>query len=962
MRHGNRTLAGVIVAATLAGTAAVDAARTRPSGTPPFVASPRNGLSPEKDRRVRATLASLPLRFEANRGQVDSTVKFVHRAPGYTLFLTPDETVLSLRGADRPTVLRTRLVGGAPAAAVTGEGEQGGRTNFLRGSDPSGWTTGIASYAKVRCAGVYPGIDLVYHGTEGVLEYDFVLAPGADPGRIALDIRGVDSMAIDGAGDLVLATPAGEVRQHAPRVYQEVAGVRRAVAGRYALRDGGAVGFEVGPYEADRPLVIDPTLVYATYLGGNSRDIPYGIALGADGSVYVTGDTYSTDFPAVSPIQGTFQGSGEGDQFGSFYGAGDAFVTKLDPSGASVVYSTYLGGTGNDVGFGIAVDASGSAYITGRSHSVNFPVTPGAFQAGWDYSYYNRYEAFVCKLAPDGASLVYSTLISGGSYVEGHGIAVDGSGNAFVTGGAWSGFFPTTPGAIQTTHGGASDAFVVKLNPSGSALVYSTFLGGSNNGDGGNAIAVDSSGSAVVVGQTNSTGFPTANALQPALAGSADVFVARLNPEGTALVYSTFLGGDSEDIGRGVALDAAGNVYLAGESNSTNYPTTPGAFRETKEIYNNSFVTKINAAGSALVYSTFIESGSASGIAVDGAGNAFVTGYASADSGFPLVNPLFDTPEGTWNGFVAKLNAPGSALLYSTFVGYGWADDAYSGQGCRCIAVDAAGLAVAAGPTGSALPGTAGAYQASPPPGVNGIVLKILPLSAPAAPTGLLASPVSGSRIDLSWTDNSPEEEAYEVERSVDGGAFAPLAAEGADAEAYASLGLEPLRTYAHRVRATNAAGASAWTEAEATTLATLDFEVLKGKAADSATEQRDGFLAKGTLAFNGNSADGAFDPMEDAVALEFGDEDGPVTLAIPAGDPGWKAKNGKFTWKSAKGALPKAKLVIDTAKGTISLSVKGFDYDGAPSGTLQVLLRCGDDAGRHAAAWTEKRPGLLVR
>ena len=968
MKRGHGILAGLAAAvAAFAGASAVDTERTGSTGTPPGAgALPR--LSPETDRRVRATLASLPLRFEANRGQVAEPVRFVHRAPGYTLFLTPDEAVLNLQGADRPAVLRTRLVGGAPAAAVTGEGEQRGRTNYLRGSDPAGWTTGVASYGKVRCSGVYPGIDLVYHGTEGILEYDFVLAPGADPGRIALDIQGADSMDIDGAGDLVLATPAGEVRQHAPRVYQEVAGVRRAVEGRYSVRDGGAVGFEVGPYDADRPLVIDPTLVYATYLGGNSSEYPKAIAMDAAGSVYLTGYTYSTDFPTVSPFQGSNNGTLN-------VGYGDAFVTKLDPAGTSVVYSTYLGGVGDDVGFGIAVDASGSAYVTGTTYGYyvwDFPVTGGAFQTVVSKNAPYSHMAFVTKLAPDGATLSYSTFLGGDYDDYGYDIAVDGSGNAYITGKTWSVNFPTTPGAMQGTHEGAQDAFVTKLNPSGTGLVYSTFLGGDNNYDAGYAIAVDASGSAVVAGQTNSTNFPTANALQPAIAPNDnpytpyDGFVARLNAAGSALLYSTFLGGNSADIIYDLALDASGNAYLAGETFSTNYPTTSGAYEETNlwPGGRNSFVTKINAGGSALAYSTYTGfHGPATGIAVDGSGNAFVAAY-DGEPQLLSANPILGAQEPGYSGVLMKLNAAGSAPVYSTLVGSVVRSD--SGKPDICVAVDATGVAVVAEYTAStAQVGTPGAFQASAAVPYDCFVLKIHPLTAPVAPTGLAAAAATASQVDLTWTDASGEETAYEVERSIEGGAFAPLATLGADAASYSDTGRDPLRTHAYRVRATNSAGASAFVvSGDATTPGTMNLVAVKGKLLDAEGEASDSFKAYGTLALNGLAEDQAFDPAADGLEVDFGNPADPFVVVVPPGGEGWKAKNGKYTWKSAKGESPRVKLVLDLAKGKFSVSAKAFDLPGAPGGQVRVSFRCGNDAGMDDSAWTPspKTPGLLVR
>jgi hypothetical protein len=461
------------------------------------------------------------------------------------------------------------------------------------------------------------------------------------------------------------------------------------------------VGFAVATYDTSLPLVIDPVLCYSTYLGGNSADEGRSIAVDSSGSAYVTGYTFSTDFPTTT---GTFQTT-------TFGGSTDAFVTKLNPTGSALVYSTYLGGGYYDFGHGIAVDASGNAYVTGDTSSTDFPTTAGAFQTTLG----GIRNGFVTKLNPSGSAQVYSTYL-GGSYSDaGLGIAADRSGNACVTGLTFSTDFPTTAGAFQPTFGGGGsiDAFVTKLNPTGSAQVYSTYLGGSG-GDEGLGIAVDASNNAYVTGFTQSTNFPTTSgAFQPTFGGYNDAFVTKLNATGSApLVYSTYLGGSDFERGFGIAVDTLGNAYVTGVA-GTNFPTTSGAFQTTfGGIIVDAFATKINPTGSApLVYSTYLggsQFDQANGIAVDASDNAYVTGVTTSTD-FPTTSGAFQTTFGGYSdAFVTKLNPTGSApLVYSTYLG-GDADD--SGNG---IAVDPSGSAYITGTTSSIdFPTTTGAFQA----------------------------------------------------------------------------------------------------------------------------------------------------------------------------------------------------------------------------------------------------------
>jgi hypothetical protein len=514
---------------------------------------------------------------------------------------------------------------------------------------------------------------------------------------IRLDVEGANHLGLDGEGNLVVSTAGGDVIEHAPVLYQEGAGGREPVAGRFVLEGGGQVGFAVGAYDAGRALVIDPVLSYSTYLGGSGADIGKGIAVDAAGNAYVTGNTTSTNFPTTT---GAFQTT--------LMGSENAFVTKVNASGTGLVYSTYLGGCCSDSGNGIAVDAAGNAYITGFTTSTNFPTTAGAFQTALKSSQ----NAFVTKVNASGAALVYSTYLGGGPDI-GNGIAVDAAGNAYLTGFTASTNFPTTAGAFQTTYGGNGKAngFVTKLNADGTGLLYSSYLGGSG-GDSGSGIAVDAAGNAYLTGATSSTNFPiTFGAFQTTLKGSTEnAFVTKVSASGTALVYSTYLGGSDTDFGTSIAVDAAGNAYLTGGAESGNFPTTTGAFQTALKSSQNAFVTKVNASGTALIYSTYLGGSGGDGgfgIAVDAAGNAYLTGGTSSTN-FPTTPGAFQTTlkGSVGNAFVTKVNASGTALAYSTYLGGG------VGDGGRGIALDAAGNAYLTGLTESGnFPTTPGAFQ-----------------------------------------------------------------------------------------------------------------------------------------------------------------------------------------------------------------------------------------------------------
>ncbi len=696
---------------------ALAAATVAPTETPALV---------DEDKVVQP-YSQLPIQFEPNYGQTDAQVKFLARTSGYTLFLTATEAVMvstknsesriqnlvsphamqQLGGlpvvseeSEAPTVVRMQLVGANGHAQITGADLLPGIANYYIGNDPGQWHANIPTFSKVQYRGVYPGIDLVFYSNQGQLEYDFVVSAGADPKAITLNFAGAEELDINPRGDLVVHTAAGDLVQANPVTYQEEGNLRRPVASGYEV-EGTRVNFELGAYDASRPLVIDPVVLnYSTFLGDVGDELGFAVAVDQAQNTYVTGlvadFTFPTTFGAWDTIYNNF----------------DAFVTKFTADGSGLVYSTYLGGSGLDQGLGIAVDGSGNAYVTGSTDgSVDFPTTTGAYDTSWN----GAQNAFVTKLAANGASLLYSTYL-GGSGIGGTGpdygnaIALDRDRNAYVTGIAYSTDFPTKPGSYDTTHnGGLFDGFVSKIDPTAlgtASLVYSTYLGGSGS-DQAFDIAVDRNSNAYVTGFTNSTDFPTTPGAFQTTGNSGDAFVTKLNAAGSGLEYSTYLGPAAN--GSGIAVNRNGNAYVTGIAESANFPTTSGAFDTVLSGPSDAFMTKLKPDGSDLVYSTFLGGSGEEygrGIGIDRNGNALVTGSTSSFD--------FPTPGGFQTGFgggvtdafVTKLNAGGTGLVYSTYLG-GFADDIGYG-----MAVDRPGAAYVTGSTASSdFPTTPGAFD-----------------------------------------------------------------------------------------------------------------------------------------------------------------------------------------------------------------------------------------------------------
>ena len=576
---------------------------------------------------------NLPMRFEPNQGQTDPRVKFLARGAGYGVFLTPQQAVLTLGGRTKSAVVRMQLADANPSAVVSGNAQLPGKSNYFIGNNPSKWHRDIPQFARVRYEGVYPGVDLVYYGNQGQLEYDFEVAPGADPKTIAFQFQGPQRPHLDSNGDLVLATDGGQVRLKAPRIYQSVGGQvdsdgQQPVAGHFVVRHDGKVGFEVAAYDRTRVLVIDPVLTYSTYLGGSGDEScsvitgvatpPSGcpaVAIDASSNIYLAGSTTSANFPltpqpTTDPPPAAFQTA--------LATAPDVFVTKLNSAGTAIVFSTYLGGDGADITAGVAVDSAFNVVVAGSTASSNFPASSSAFQgtpAGVGV------HAFVSVLNATGSALPYSTYLSGNGVEAARGLAVDFKNKIYVIGTTTSTnqpdathSFPATLGAIQVASLGTSQFFVSKLDPTligFPSLAYSTYFGGGSPLNGstlGGGIAVDANANVYITGGTNfqhtgsaTTDFPIINAYQGCLdtpppatttttpncntaLTATDAFVAKLNPaaaSGSQLLYSSYLGGTGDDVGYGVAVDSGLSAYVTGSTTSTDFilPTGTTAFQ-----------------------------------------------------------------------------------------------------------------------------------------------------------------------------------------------------------------------------------------------------------------------------------------------------------------------------------------------------------------------------------------------
>ena len=844
--------------------------------------------------RAEPKLLGVPLSFEPNQGQADAAVQFLSRGSGYAIFLDPGEVVLHLE-RQRPAspsatgqspeassvdTVRLSLIGADTVARAAGLAPQPGVVSYFIGNDPKKWRSGVPTYGKVNYTQVYPGVDLVFYGNQRQLEYDFVVAPGADPSRIAWQVDGARAT-VDVEGNLTLNALNGAATFKKPVLYQMDGDKKTSVEGSFALA-GNQIRFRLGSYNHSKALIIDPVLSYATYLAGADVDnignttgpgilaagASQGLALDNAGSAYVTGYTKSIDFPTKNG----YQSASPAKQGGSSYPS--VFVTKFSPDGSSLVYSTYLGGNGTEYGYAIAVDSSGNAYVTGYTNSVNFPITSGAYQTvcapipnntGESTASSNcnssDYSAFVTKLNAAGTGLVYSTFLGGyGNWSYATAIAVDGAGQAYVAGNeddicASAGYsfrscFPTTGGAVidgdKTGGGSPQYAFVAAFDSSGAQLLYSTLFGDLNfNGGGGTyatGITVDQNGYFYVTGETQAGNLPTtAGVVQSTAAplGSTGTyvqawrgFVAKFKPVtpagGSSLAWATYLGGktgNTSDYLSGITVDSAGNVYVAGYTNSTDFPVTSGTYGTVCGPGGGTcaaaHVTKLNPSGSSILWSTYVGGSKSDGsdalyftgpIQLDGNGNVYIMGQAGP--GFPLVNPVEAAVSGgSMELVVAELDPTGAHLLFSTRIGSGGLQT----SGPAGLAVDSAGDIYLAGNTiGPGLITTPGAFQTTASNSgccYHGFVAKI----APAGPTVTLAP-------------------AGQVEPFAAESIMSVYGADLATGTAVASTGPVPTSLDGNTLTVTDSAGVARQAPLFYVSPSQINFEIPAGTAAGTAT------------------------------------------------------------------------------------------------------------------------------
>lgn len=701
------------------------------AGLPPFLAS--------NTARTAQISDKLPLRFERSTQREQG--QYVAHGPGFLLTVSSVGSRLEWTNpADKKKAeVRTRLSGANPDTHLESLSRLPGMTNYFVGGQ-AGWRTNVEAWEGVRCPNVYPGIDLVFHGNSNTLEYDFVIKAHANPDLIRMELTGQRRLAIDKNGDLVVSTSAGELRWKHPDLYQEIDGKRRRVEGRFVLAGRGTVRFQSGEYDRNRELVIDPTLAYSTYLGGSGNDVASAVAVDSSGNVYICGVSSSTDLPVRSAVQPT-----HGPQ--SANNLGDGFVAKFSPSGA-LQYLTYLGGSGDDVATAITVDSTGNAYIVGYTTSTDFPIagaTPYQSSFGGDAgdpNWYHTGDGFITKLNPSGNQLVYSTYLGGAQDDAARAIVLDSAGDAYVAGATASLNFPTIHGEYQSIFKGAGgepdepccggpfinpgDAFVVELDPTGSKLLLSTLVGGTND-DAATSIALDSQKNIYIAGYTMSANFPTTQGAFQGTWGGADQqtpyfvtgdgFITKLNATATALQYSTFFGGSGDECISSIAVDSTGALYFTGYSSTSNLPTTSGAPQPTYGGYGllpfdveyrfgDAIVGKLNPTGTGLVYLTYLggEANDAGlAIAIDNLGNAYVAGFTDSQK-FPVTSGAYQSvwagdggpipPYLTFgDGFLAMLNPSGTSLVYSTYFGGGRDDELFG------LALDGAGNAYVVGNT-----------------------------------------------------------------------------------------------------------------------------------------------------------------------------------------------------------------------------------------------------------------------
>ncbi len=641
-----------------------------------------------------------PLIFTANYGQWDQKVSFRCDAGGAVIWFTRDGVYyhfnrrLSAENASHNRLphlqdntfsdqvlferllIKAEFVDAKMNPELTGRQLSGHITNFIKGSNPEDWQTNVPGFRSITYENIYSGINLTYYVNNGQLEYDFVVSPGAEPERIKINYNGVKGLSLDQSGQLLIETAWGIIVEQKPVFYQLENGRRKAVEGNYRLIDNTTFGFSPEPaYDKSLPLVIDPVYVFSTYLGGSIEDWGFDITVDKDSNIYVTGMTYSADFPLEAPLIDTLTGTS------------DIFVTKLKTSGDSLFFSTYLGGNGSDFGLAMTVDEDSYCYITGTTYSTDFP-TVNALQENPG----GNGDLFIIKLNPAGDTLLYSTYLGGNGFDGGEDIIIDGDRNIYVTGGTDSDNFPLA--LPLYTNKLQRDAFVSKISSNGSTLLYSTYLGG-DKGDFGKAVGLDGEGNILILGTTNSDNFPSHRAIQDERGGLYDAFLTRISNSGTSLIYSTYLGGLDDDWAIDMKVDADGYAYLTGYTFSYDFPKK-NAFQNAKAALADAFVTKIDSSGVTLIFSTFLggnQNDYSQGIAFDTAGRVYVTG-STESTNFPLKREI-QNYQAASDAFITKFNVTASLLFFSSYLG------GNAGDAANCLEVDLNGHIYLAGSTSS---------------------------------------------------------------------------------------------------------------------------------------------------------------------------------------------------------------------------------------------------------------------
>jgi len=1012
----------------------------------PRSAGGAGGRDPGPESRPAAVPGiGLPLHFEANRGQFDARARFLARSRGFRTFLADDEAVFVLpvpaprerdafpRQGPRwsgEDCVRMRPAGATASARAEGRSRLPGISNYFLGPDPEKWVTRAPHFGEVLQRGIRPGVDLRWRGAPGGrLEYDLLVAPGADAGDIALRFEGQESIAVDAEGSLVLRTRHGLLRHGRPVAWQESAGRRRPVRAEWEIRPGGAAGFDLGPRDPALGLVIDPVVTFSTFHGGESNEGVGATVLGSDGSLFVAGITYSAEFPVANP------------NAGGPLGSPDAFVSRLAPSGASLIYSTYYGGAFVDFAWGVSVNSIGQATLVGDTDG-GIPVV-NALQP----SLGGGVDAFCARFAADGSSILNSTYIGGNGFDTLYCVALDSAGSLWVAGTTGSTNLPLAL-AVQGVNWGGYDVYLAKLTPSHDVFLQSTYIGsygddaafgiavddedsvvltgfasrfdfllykplqpdfggppsdaflyaaqtsgipifstyiGGTGAESGHSVAVAPSGRIFVTGTTDSSDFPVVAAMQAAKGAGADAFVARVAKGGGEIEYATYLGGSGVDQGYSIAVDGAGWAHVGGSTDSADFPDT-GALQDGHAGGDDGFLCRIDPTGTSLAWSSYLGgsgSDAVNSVRVDRAGR-LVAGGITDSADFPAVAALQGTIAGGQDGFVVALQGPPESpaqfeahLILGAHALCTWR---YHGVPALPVRIErkvedgdwAPAATLAVGVTtyeDKALPfsttyryrAVAVGANADSDPTPEFTVTTPAPDSVPPIrPHPVSAATVSAHRVDVSWTDGSLNESHFLVYRASPTSLYSVVGTAGANAQGFVDSSALPDRSYRYKVRAANVAGLSQDSIiASASTPATMTMALVKGRIVDSSKAGRDSARLSGTFAFGAGAASTSLDPAAQGLSFRFGDFAGAPLLVVPAGSEGWGERRGKHVWRSPKGAPSKVRIVLHPESGTWSLRIARATFAFPSANPVRVSLEVGAEAGHSEDAWTPlKRPG----